>query len=105
MGFGLRKRIKIASGLHLNIGKKCTSFSVGRPGASGNIGGKRGPRATVGIPGTGLSHTSKLSSESPETETQHWVETKSEGISALRLFWYLSLALFLYFVLSRLFFS
>lgn len=105
MAFGLRKRIKIASGLHLNIGKKGTSFSVGRPGASVNIGGKRGSRATVGLPGTGLSYSSKLSSKSPETESQHWVESKSEGISALRLFWYISLALLLYFVLSRLFFS
>jgi len=103
MGFRFRQRIKIAPGLHLNIGKKDTSFSVGRSGATVNVGGKRGPRATVGIPGTGLSYTANLSGRSPETETQSQFQPKREGIGALRLLGYGILALFLFLVLRGLF--
>lgn len=58
-------------GVRLNVSKSGTSFSLGKPGATLNVGGKR-PRATVGIPGTGISFTQNLtetrkaSSESPD---------------------------------------
>ena len=105
MGFRLRQRIKIAPGLHLNIGKKGTSFSLGRSGATVNVGGKRGSRATVGIPGTGLSYTANLSGKLSEPESQSQFQTKHEGISAIRLLVYGILALFLYLVLRGLFFG
>lgn len=105
MGFRFRQRIKIVPGLHLNIGKKGTSFSIGRPGATVNVGGKRGPRATVGIPGTGLSYTENLSSKSSEAETPSQFQPKGEGISALRLLGYGILALFLFLILRGLFFG
>lgn len=56
-----RKRIKIAPGVKLNISKSGVSASVGRAGATVNVGGKRGAKATVGIPGSGFSHEVKLS--------------------------------------------
>jgi hypothetical protein len=65
MGWRFRKRIKIAPGIHMNLGKSgVTSLSIGKKGASVNVG-KKGVTGTVGIPGTGLSYTEKLSGPSP----------------------------------------
>jgi len=58
MGFSFRKRIKIAPGLHLNVGKRGVSASVGGRGATVNVG-RKGAKATVGIPGTGISYSTK----------------------------------------------
>ncbi|EPY01377.1 DUF4236 domain-containing protein [Magnetospirillum fulvum] len=57
--FRVRKTIKIAPGLKINLGKTGASLSVGKPGATVNFG-RRGPRATVGLPGTGLSYSVAL---------------------------------------------
>ncbi|HAH8787745.1 TPA: DUF4236 domain-containing protein [Escherichia coli] len=58
MGFKFRKRIKIAPGISINIGKSgITSATIGKRGASLNVG-KNGVKATAGIPGSGLSYTS-----------------------------------------------
>ena len=57
MAFRFQRRIKIAPGVRLNVSKSGVSTSVGTRGARVTFGdGKR--RTTVGIPGTGLSHTS-----------------------------------------------
>lgn len=57
--FKFRRSKKILPGVKLNIGKKGpTSLSLGKPGATLNVSG-RGTKATVGIPGTGLSHSTK----------------------------------------------
>lgn len=62
MGLKYRKRMKIAPGVHLNIGKKgISSVSVGGRGASMNFN-KKGHQTTVGVPGSGVSYTSKRSS-------------------------------------------
>jgi hypothetical protein len=61
VGFRFRRRIKLFPGLWLNASKSGLSASVGGPGATLNIGGKGGPRTTVGIPGTGVSYTEPLS--------------------------------------------
>lgn len=56
MAFRFRKKIRIAPGLDLNVGRKgVTSASIGKKGASINIS-KRGMKQTIGIPGTGLSY-------------------------------------------------
>lgn len=59
MGFRFRKRIKIAPGLHLNLSKSGVSASIGGKGATINVG-KKGVKSTLGIPGSGLSHTAQL---------------------------------------------
>jgi hypothetical protein len=59
MAFRFRRRIKIAPGLNINLGKRGASLSIGGRGATLNIG-KKGVRSTVGIPGTGISYTSKV---------------------------------------------
>lgn len=56
MGFRFSKRIKIAPGVSLNLSKSGISTSLGPRGAKVTLGhGKR--RTTVGLPGSGLSHT------------------------------------------------
>lgn len=56
MGFRFQKRIKLMPGVTLNLSKSGVSTSIGTTGARYTVGnGKR--RATVGLPGTGLSYT------------------------------------------------
>ncbi|WP_354377421.1 DUF4236 domain-containing protein [Thalassospira sp. MBR-102] len=51
-----RKSFKIAPGIRVNVGSKQSSLSIGGKGFTTNFS-KRGTRTTVGIPGSGLSHT------------------------------------------------
>jgi len=67
MGFRLRKQIKIAKGLKLNISKSGISTSIGGAGHTVNVG-KKGIKGTVGIPGSGLSYSKTLKTTSPKTE-------------------------------------
>lgn len=62
MGFGFRKSFKVAPGVRLNVGKTRSSLSVGGKGLTTNIS-KRGVKMTAGIPGTGLSYTTKPTSK------------------------------------------
>ena len=56
----LRKTIKIAPGVKLNISKSGVSSTVGKRGLSANIG-KNGTYLNTGIPGTGISNREKIS--------------------------------------------
>jgi len=60
MGFSFRKRIKLAPGITVNLSRSGVSTTIGPKGAKLTVGGKRGPRATVGVPGTGVSYSSAL---------------------------------------------
>jgi hypothetical protein len=60
MGFRFRKSIKLAPGIRLNLSKSGISTSLGPRGATVNVGGKRSPRVTVGVPGTGLSYSQRI---------------------------------------------
>lgn len=74
MGLRFRKRLKIAPGLYLNVSSGGTSWSMGIPGATVNFGGRNGARATVGIPGFGLSYSHKLGgkkSASPSVSSRY----------------------------------
>jgi len=68
MGFRIRKSVKIAPGVKLNIGKKgINSVSIGGHGYTKNIS-KHGTRTTVGIPGTGISYTNyKRNNNTPKS--------------------------------------
>jgi Protein of unknown function (DUF4236) len=57
--FRFSRRVRIAPGVHLNLSKTGMSMTLGGPGASLNIG--RRSRATLGMPGTGLSYVEPLS--------------------------------------------
>lgn len=60
MGFRFRKSVKICKGVKVNFSKSGASLSLGGRGHSVTMG-KRS-RATFGIPGTGLSYSTSLSS-------------------------------------------
>ena len=60
MGWSYRKRIKIAPGINVNLGKKGTSVTVGPRGSSLNIG-KKGTYQNLSIRGTGLRSRRKVS--------------------------------------------
>lgn len=64
MGFRFRKSLNLIPGIKINLSKSGPSFSVGGPGMTYNIGPK-GNRATVGLPGSGMSY-STYSSDSPQ---------------------------------------
>jgi len=68
MGFRFNRRISIFKGLRLNLSKSGPSVSVGGRGAWLTLG-KKGTRATVGIPGTGMSWSEKIESPQPASST------------------------------------
>ena len=55
MGFRFYRRIRIAPGVSLNLGKRGASVSVGPRGAKMTFG-SNGVRSSVGIPGTGMRY-------------------------------------------------
>lgn len=59
MGLYFRKRIKILPGVHMNVSKSGTSWSIGPRGAKVNFE-KRGTYVTTGIPGTGIYSRTKV---------------------------------------------
>lgn len=58
-GLRLRRIVRIAPGLRINLSKSGGSVSVGGPGASVNLG-KDGVRGTLGAPGTGVSYSKRV---------------------------------------------
>ena len=70
MAWSFRKRVKIIPGVHLNIGKRGLSTSIGIPGARVTIGAS-GSYFSTGIPGLGISSRTRLSSgNSPSRNVQ-----------------------------------
>jgi hypothetical protein len=74
MGFKLRKTFKIAPGVKLNLSKSGLSTSIGGRGHTVNVG-KKGVRATVGIPGSGLSYSKSINAP----KTPKLDNTKKKG--------------------------
>lgn len=75
MGLRIRRSIKIAPGIKLNIGKKgFNSVSIGKRGAHYTIG-KHGTRTTVGIPGTGVSYTNYKKYDSNKKQDKNKLNT------------------------------
>lgn len=64
MGFRFQKRIKVLPGVTLNLSKKGVSTSLGIKGAKVTLGHGQ-TRTTVGLPGTGISHTQVTTNKSP----------------------------------------
>lgn len=60
MGLNFRKRIKLGKFINMNLGKTGAGFSFGIPGARISVNSKGQSRASLGIPGTGLSYTKSL---------------------------------------------
>lgn len=56
MGFRMRRSIKIAPGVRLNVSSKSVGLSAGVRGARMSVNSSGRTTATVGIPGTGISY-------------------------------------------------
>lgn len=85
MGLRFRKSVKICKGVKVNFSKSGASLSLGGRGHSMNFGG-RGTRATVGIPGTGLSYSTKLTSHHKSSSSAHRSSSSStRGKSSVTL--------------------
>lgn len=93
MALRIRKSIKIAPGVKINLSKSGISTSLGVKGATVNLS-KRGTRVTSGIPGTGIS-SSKLfgggtKHASPAVPTPLWAHVATWLIIAAVLWWIFS---------------
>lgn len=77
MATRFQKRIKVLPGVTVNIGKTGLSTSVGVKGAHVTVGNGK-TRTTVGIPGTGLSHTTIHPSDSNQLSSDVQSATVSE---------------------------
>ena len=95
MGFRFQKRVRIFKGLTLNLGKSGTSWTVGGPGASVNIRGKR-VTGTVGVPGTGLSYRQTLSDQPGDP-----VQPTSSSAGRRVVFWLIVAVVLGYLVMRR----
>lgn len=64
MGFRYRKSLRLIPGVRLNVtGKGLSSASFGKSGSTLNMG-RGGIQSTVGLPGSGMSYSSKRSGKS-----------------------------------------
>ena len=70
MGFRFRKSVKIAPGVRMNFGKKGVGMSFGTKGARVSVNSSGRSRATVGIPGTGLSYSTSLNGKKKRKTTK-----------------------------------
>lgn len=64
MTFRFRKTVRLLPGVRLNLSKGAPSVSLGTAGLTVNLSA-RGAKATVGVPGTGLSCSSSASGARP----------------------------------------
>ena len=85
MGWRFRKTVKIFPGLRLNISKNGISTSLGGKGATINLNGK-GKRTTLGIQGTGVSHSSYEPYTNEFEETDYPLAKQSKKIGCLPVF-------------------
>ena len=74
MGFKVRKSVKIAPGVRLNVGKKSSGISVGGKYGGVSYNSKTGARARVSAPGTGVSYSTNIGSSSKKTSNKKQVK-------------------------------
>lgn len=83
MGWRYRKSVKILPGVKLNLNKNSTSVSIGGKGHHTTINSKGKVTRTIGVPGTGLYHTSTISNKKasrPVASKQSWKGVKAMGV-------------------------
>lgn len=81
MGLRFRKGIRLAPGIRLNLSKSgLSSLSIGGKGLTYNIG-KKGTRATGGLPGTGLSYSKYMSYGKTQETTQQHIDRETGEIT------------------------
>lgn len=77
MGFRVRRSIKVAPGVRLNVSNKSIGVSAGVKGAriSANSSGR--VTRTIGIPGTGISHSTSSPSGGRKVSTQRSTQVRA----------------------------
>lgn len=90
MAFRFRKRIKVAPGVHLNIGKNGVSTSIGTRGASITMGSK-GTYINTSIPGTGVYNRQKIGGSASTYHTNNLSNSNKSGCSAFSMLFVLSI--------------
>lgn len=84
MSWGFKKRIKLAPGLTLNIGKKSVSARIGNR-VAGVTAGTKGARVSANLPGTGLSVQKRLTANTPASDQNpkqaHHAETPASSFN------------------------
>ena len=63
MGLRVRKSIKVAPGVKLNVGKKSVGVSVGGKHGGVSVNSKSGVNTRISVPGTGVSYTQHVSNK------------------------------------------
>lgn len=87
MGWKYRKSIKVLPGVRLNLNRKSRSITVGGKGRRTTISSTGRVTRSVGIPGTGLYHTSTLRKPGKQKTDKEPVEysSKTYGVSGVIL--------------------
>jgi hypothetical protein len=80
MAWRFRRRIRIAPGFDVNLGKRGASLSVGVRGLHTTFGKRT--RTTIGLPGTGLSYTTASHRRRRSISTEEQEEPGSDVGSA-----------------------
>lgn len=62
MGLNYKKRIKVAPGVHVNVGKKSAGISIGGKYGGVSMNSRTGTTVHTSAPGTGLSYREHISS-------------------------------------------
>ncbi|MFT3894734.1 MAG: DUF4236 domain-containing protein [Anaerolineales bacterium] len=81
MPIRFRRTFKLFPGVKVNLSRGGVSFTVGPRGARLNFS-KRGVKQTVGIPGSGLSETSYIIKNEPESKKKKDDEKEEKSESA-----------------------
>ncbi|MBQ7972024.1 MAG: DUF4236 domain-containing protein [Lachnospiraceae bacterium] len=76
MGLNFRKSISLGKLAKINLGKKSAGISFGVKGARYSVSTNGTRRATIGIPGTGLSYTKTFGTKKGKSEKEKAKETK-----------------------------
>lgn len=72
MPFRFRRSVRIGPGLRLNLGRRGVSASVGGRGGRISLGRSRA-RATVTVPGSGISYSTTVRRRSPHVTWGSWL--------------------------------
>ncbi len=85
MSWNFRKRVKVAPGVYVNLGKNGASTSIGPRGAKITMG-RHGTYINTGIPGTGIYSRRKLSSGNVHTLSQSNINSKQASMGCTLMF-------------------
>lgn len=102
MGFRFRRSIKIVPGIRFNINKESTSITMGTRGVHHTINSSGSKTTSVGLPGSGLSYTTRTGSKSSKSSSSTATTSLSEELESKCSFYK---KLSTYFISATIFFA